>query len=277
MTQFVIWLNSAANATGRLLLAPIAILPGWLSATLAAVGTGILALIAFKYTSNQRAIKRVRDDIKANLLALSLFKDNIAVSLKAQGRICVSAFKLLVLAVVPMLVMIVPMSLMLGQLALWYQARPLAVGDESVVTLKLFEKAGSAWPEVRLEPTSAIETTLGPVRVRSERLLCWGIRARENGLHRLAFTVAGKTIEKELAVGDGFMRTSPLRPEWNWTDALLYPWEKPFPPDSPIQSIEIEYPTRDSWTSGSDSWVVYWFVASMLAALVFRRVFNVNL
>ena len=43
--------------------------------------------VVFKYTSNQRAIKRARDDIKAHLLALKLFKENTRVIFRAQGRI----------------------------------------------------------------------------------------------------------------------------------------------------------------------------------------------
>ena len=37
---------------------------------------------------------------------------------------------------VTLLVMIVPVSLFLAQLGLWYQDRPLAVGEESLVTLR---------------------------------------------------------------------------------------------------------------------------------------------
>ena len=77
--------------------------------------------VVFKYTSNQRAIKRVRDDIKANLLALKLFKDSTAAVWQAQGRLLLGAGWLLVLALVPMAVMIVPVTLILGQLSLWYQ------------------------------------------------------------------------------------------------------------------------------------------------------------
>ncbi len=75
LAQTAAWLNSAANGLGRWLLAPTSVLPGWLSATTAAAVTGVLLLAVFKYTSNQRAIKRVRDDINAHLLALKLFKD----------------------------------------------------------------------------------------------------------------------------------------------------------------------------------------------------------
>src|SRR5688572_23322947 len=103
-----------ANALGRV-FAPIGVLPGWLSATLVAIATGLGMLVMFKYTSNQRAIKQVRRNIRANLLAVKLFKDNITVGLRAQINILVNAFRLLIFAVVPMLVMFVPMCLLLGQ------------------------------------------------------------------------------------------------------------------------------------------------------------------
>jgi hypothetical protein len=277
LTQVVVWLNAGTNALGRILLAPVGVLPGWLSATLVAAATGVLLLIVFKYTSGQRAIKAVRGDIKANLLALRLFKDNIWVTLRAQGRILLGAARLLVLAVVPMLVMLVPVCLILGQISLWYQARPLRVGEEAVLTVTLNGDAESAWPEVYLQPTNAAEVTLGPVKVLSKRELCWNLKVREDGYHRLAFQVNGQTVEKELAVGDGYMRVSIQRPGWSWSDALLHPAETPFGPDAPVRSIEIEYPQRASWTSGTNSWVIYWFIVSVVAALLFRRSFNVSM
>jgi hypothetical protein len=282
LTHVVVWLNAPANALGRLLLAPIAVLPGWLSATLIAVVTGGLLLVAFKYTSNQRAIKRVKDDIKANLLAIKLFKENASVALGAQGRILFAALRLLSLAVVPLLVMAVPVLLILGQLSLWYQARPLAVGEDAVVTLKLAAAAADAnWPEVRLTPTDAVDVAVGPVRARTKREVCWKISARRPGAHRLTFRVADEageqSGEKNLAIGDRFMQISPLRPAWNWSDTLLYPAEQPFAPESAIESIAIDYPQRSSWTSGTDAWVVYWCRVSMVSGLALRRVFNVNM
>jgi hypothetical protein len=276
LAQVVAWLNSAANGLGRFLLAPIGSLPGWLSATLVSAATGVLLLVVFKYTSNQRTIKRVRDDINANLLALKLFKDSVAVTLRAQGRMIAGGFRLMVLALVPMIVMFVPVMLLLGQLSLWYQSRPLRVGEEAVITLKLGGGGDASWPDVRLRPTNAADVAVGPVRVLSQREVCWRIQAREGGRHRLVFDVDGRACEKELAVGDGFMRVSTLRPGWDWSEILLYPGEEPFRPGSPVRSIAIDYPGRSSWTSGSDWWVIYWFAVSMVAALCFRRALCVH-
>jgi hypothetical protein len=277
VTHVLVWLNALANVLGRVLLAPIAILPGWLSATLIATGTGLVLLGMFKYTSNQRAIKRTRDQIKANLLALKLFKDSPAVTLRAQGRVFYGAFQLMLLAIVPMLVMAIPVCLMLGQIALWYQARPLRVGEETLVSLKFGGAPSATMPEVQLEPSAAFATLIGPVRVPSERTMHWSIKAKQPGCHLLAFRLGEQAAQKEFVVGDSFMRTSKERPGWTWTDILLHPWETPFPTDSLVNSIDIQYPERVSWTSGTDTWIAYWFVVSMLAAFAGRPWLNVNI
>jgi hypothetical protein len=301
LAQLVVWLNTAANTLAHWLLAPIGLLPGWLSTTLVSAVTGVLLLLVFKYTSPQRAIKRVRDGIKADLLALKLFKDNAAVALGAQGHLLVGAGKLFVFALVPMLVMIVPVCLILAQLALWYQARPLRVGEEVVVGVTLRGDTGSPDPDVHLRPTDAVAVTIDRVRVPKKHAVYWSLQGRQPGYHRLVFDVAGQAIEKELAIGDDLMRVSTQRPSRNLEDLLLNPGEQPFGPDSPVQAIEIDYPERSSWTSGSDSWltswfvlsmklcswvggwfgapgwIIYWFIVSMIAAFCFRGWLNVNI
>jgi hypothetical protein len=278
LTQVIVWLNALTNPLGQILLAPAALLPGWLSATLVSVVTGVLLLAVFKYTSRQRSIKAVRSDIKAHLLALKLFKDSPRVTLRAQGRVMWGACRLLALSIVPMLVMLLPVCLLLAQLALWYQSRPLKVGDEAVITVKLGGKPGDPLPAVQLQPNEALETTVGPVCVLSKREICWNVKATNAGDHRLTFLVDGKPVTKELAVGDGYMRVSTERPEWSWSDALLHPSEEPFAPDAPVQSITIDYPERTSWKIlGIEPWILYWFAVSMVAGLASRRMLNVHI
>ena len=117
---------------------------------------GVGLLIIFKYTSNQSAIGRARDSIKANMLALKLFKDSILVTLQEQGRGFKGAMLLLVYAIRPLFVMIVPVCLVLGQMGLWYQFRPLLPNEEAIVTMKLNSEMNSPLPKVNIEPTPAV-------------------------------------------------------------------------------------------------------------------------
>ncbi|MDY0168746.1 MAG: hypothetical protein RBS80_19510 [Thermoguttaceae bacterium] len=277
LTQLIVWLSTVVTPCAEVVLWPIAVMPGWASATLVAAVTSVLMLAVFKVTSNQAAIRRVRNDIKANMLALSLFKDSVGVGLRAQGRILLAAGRLLALSIVPMLIMLPPTCLLLGQLGLWYQARPLRVGEEAVVTVYLAGDAAEALPEVELAGSGDWAPTGSPVRVPPRRMICWNVQAKAPGRHRLSFWIGDAEFDKELAVGDGFMPTSQRRPEWSWTAALLHPRETPFAANSPVQSIEVAYPGRSSWTSGTDSWLVYWFVVSLLAAFAAKPLLRVDL
>lgn len=275
--QVISWVNVITNAIGRFLLAPIAVLPGWLSNTIISAVTGVFLLVIFKYTSNQRAIGKVRDDIKAHMLALKLFKDSISVTLHAEARVFKGALLLLFHAIRPMLVMIFPVSLLLAQMSLWYQSRPLLPGEIAVMTVKLNGNVAGPWPTVNIEPTPVAEVTIGPVRVFSRRQICWEIKALENGKHRITLNVNRHQIEKELVIGDGFMRVSSTRPAWNWANILMHPAEEPFAPDSIVQSVTIDYPDRLSRTSGADWWLIYFFIASMVFAFVSKPFLKVRI
>jgi len=274
--QIIIWVNLLTNAFGRFFLAPITVLPGWLSNTIISAVTGVFLLFIFKYTSNQRAIGKIRDDIKAHMLALKLFRDSISVTLHAQAQVFKGALLLFVHAIPPMLLMIFPVSLLLAQMSLWYQSRPLLPGEVAVMTVKLNSNVNENWPTVNIEPTPVAEVTVGPVSVLSKRQICWEIKALENGKHHITLDINGQQNEKELAIGDGFMRVSSTRPASNLTGILMNPAEKPFGPDSIIQSVTIDYPDRPSWASGTDWWLIYFFAASMLFALILRPFMKVR-
>ena len=277
LTQIVLWLNSFATSMASIVLAPIAWLPGWLSATLIAVVTGIVMLIVFKYTSNQVALKQTRNQIKANLLALSLFKEELRVCLRAQVSLLWQAGRLLLLSLKSVLVMTVPMGLALGQLGLWYQARPVTVGEETIVTVHLAAAATDAIRQIQLNPHPAVRVTIGPVRVFAKNMVCWNIQTAEPGRQTLTFRIGEQEFTKELAIGQGFMPVSLSRPSMDISAMLLHPREQPFERNSLVQSIDVTYPKRNSWTCGSDWWMLYWFVVSMIVAFVARPVLKVAL
>ncbi len=130
---------------------------------------------------------------------------------------------------------------------------------------------------MRLETAKEFKTTLGPVKVSDEHAVCWNIQAAEAGYHRLILDIDGAQIDKELAVGDGLMRVSLARPEWSWSEALVNPAETPLAAQSPVRSIEIQYPKRSAFASGTNTWMIYWFAVSFVAALCCRRMLKVQI
>lgn len=269
--------NAVVNRVAGLFLSPIGLLPGWLSNTIISAVAGVLMLLVFKYTSNQKAIGRVKDDIKADLLALKLFKDELSVTFRSQGRVFLGSLRLLRYALLPLLVMIVPVSLLLGQMGLWYQWRPLSPGEEALMTMKLTGDPTADMPDVQITSLPGAEVVLGPVRVISKREVCWQIRANDPGQHRIVFRVGAEQVDKQLVVGEGFQRTSPVRPGPQWTSLVLHPLEPHFAQGAAVHSISIDYPERDSWTCGTDWWLLYFFVVSLVFALIAKPLLRVRI
>lgn len=279
LTKLIAAVNVPMNAVGKNLFGFIAVVPGWLSNAMISAVAGALMILLFKYTSNQKAIGKIKDAIKVNMLALKLFKDNLAVTFTSIGGLFKAASMKLVFALLPMVVMIIPITFILGQMGVWYQARPLLTGEEANVIVRLNGSEYDDLPEVTLTNSDAFETTMDGFKIPNKRELIWTIRAGQDGLHKINFEINGQTYDKELAIGEGFMRVSEMRPgiDAGLEDLLLHPMEPPFGADSIVKSIAIEYPDRISKTSGTNWWLGYFFVISMIFAFIFMPVFKVKI
>ncbi len=273
LSPLLAFLNPIATWLGDVIYAVIGLLPIWLGLFVLSALTGVLMLIAFRHTSNQAAIGRVKDDIKANLLALKLFKDELRVTFQSQFRLLWAILRLQRYVLTPVLIMALPMLLGLAQMGIRYQWRPIRPGERSLIKLRMIQESGSA-PKVSIDPHPGLVVEAGPVP--GGGLWVWRIRGGESGRHVLKFHVGDETIEKELVVGDQFDRVSALRPSNVWTDQLFHPVECRLGTNSKVQQIEISYPGVDSWISGSDYWVITFFIVSMVAALILAPILKVR-
>ncbi|MGD2109064.1 MAG: hypothetical protein PVI86_06695 [Phycisphaerae bacterium] len=267
------FLNPVCTLLADAVYAVIGPLPPWLSLTILSGVTGVLALVVFRYTSNQKAIGRALDDIKANLLALKLYKDELRVTFAAQVRLLWAIARLQRYMLTPFLVMLGPMLLALAQMGLRHQWRPLEPGEQALVTVT--GASASANPlDVQLGESPGLIVEAGPVPGGGKAV--WRVRGGEPGRYHVQLDVNGAAIEKELVVGTGFVRVSASRVARDWTEQLFHPVEPLLPKGSPVTSIEIGYPGVESWITGANWWVLTFFIISMVVALIFKPLFKVR-
>jgi len=262
--------------------------PGWLSISLLGAVSGVLAMVAYKYTSNQGAIGRVRDDMKASLLAIKLFKDELPVTFRSQARLFWGAVRLFVHSLVPLAVMMVPMVLLICQMALRYEWRPLHAGESANVRVVLKPGTQRRLESVTLIPPDTITVEEGPSRMyrrarrdRPERNeILWRVRAVKDGRTPIKIRIGDAMVEKEITVGDRpYVGVSPVRAGVGFLDQLLYPVEEPAAAGDLIQSIHIEdYPPGKSPVFGWNvHWIITYFVVSMIAALAVKPFLKVRI
>ena len=93
----------------------------WLTSPLAiviafSIVIGLVMIVLFGYTSDQKAIGIAKDQLKAHLLAVRLFQDQIHVVMGSYGRILRGTGRYLKLAFMPLLYVIIPITFLIVQL-----------------------------------------------------------------------------------------------------------------------------------------------------------------
>lgn len=275
MTRLIDLFNLALTKAFSLLLFPVAGLkPVWAMAAVSLVA-GIIMLLIFGKVSNQEAIRRVRDQIRGNLIAVRLYQDDIGILLRLQARIMGFTLKYMRYSLVPMLVMMIPVTLLLIQLNLRFSARPLKPGENAVVKVKTREGV-SIW-DLALTAPDGVVLEAPPVHVEEERATSWRIRADIPGRYELAFRIGDQTIQKKLVVMDRWGSASGLRTGKSAWEMLLYPGEPGIPPAAGVESVQLQYPELKMPMFGWNvPWLVQFFVLSIVFGFAFKGVFKVE-
>ena len=242
--------------------------------------TGIFMLIVYKYTSNQEGIRRVKDKIKAHLMEIRYYKDDLKIIFRAQGKILRHNLTYVKYSLVPFAVMVIPIIMLLAQMNLWYGYAPLKEGNSVLIAAKLSGKMGDPMPDISLDLPDGLELESPPMKISFEREFDWRIKVKKSGNYTLRFTSSQEAVEKELIASDEdkLLRISPKRFAPNILEEFLYPGEKPLPKDSPIESIEIKYEPGSMPLFGWDiHWIIYYFALSVVFGFALKGLFKVDI
>lgn len=255
-----------------LMLSPFKTLPPSVGLVFWSAVLGVGMALVFRYTSNQRAIRRNNDRSTATMLGMKLFKDSFIVTLGYQRELLKRIGLRLWYNLTPLLVMIVPIVLFMIQIAMRYEQRPLDVGESVVVELQITPDAWSEAQHVQLQSTGAtIETPAH--RDGFSHTVSWRISAEQHTNAQLTWQLNGVAlIEQPLAVDDPDLQVQPVwgrRPGPGFWDVVLHPLHKSLPADSPVQSVVVHYEAGSTLIFGLKiHWMVTFFVVSMLFALL---------
>ncbi len=229
---------------------------------------GVAMLLIFKVASNQRAIRRTRDIMKAHILAMRLFRDTPAVLLESQKKVLRTNLTYLRYAVVPIVFILPPVVLIMVQLNLRYGPAPAQVGEPLVVAAAF---DGALDEAVTLEAPPAVAVETAALRIPYQNEADWRVRPRAAGRYELVVKSRGKAYTKELVVGEsGTRHVSAKRPSGFWGQ-LMNPGERPLA--SNLKAIEVKYRGRKNTLFGVGiPWLVTFFVASLVAAFALKGV-----
>jgi hypothetical protein len=237
---------------------------------------GLVMVVVFRYTSDQKAIRVAKDHLKAHLLALRLFQDQIPVVLRSYGRIVLATGHYLRLAFKPLLFVIVPLMFLILQLDRYLGWVPVEAGQPFLI--KVLIDNPKALNEASLQLPDGLSITAPAVHVPSEREIAWRLVAEKRGEYIVNIQASGHTFSKRLIVGAGLSRLSPVRLRGKFWERIFLSGEPGLPKNSRIESIDIQYPLRKIPFVGFEwNWIWLFFVLSLAAGFFFKSILRIEI
>ena len=275
MTTVIYTINRVMETIFSLLIWPFRMLPPIWGLVFVSLLAGLFMVWVYGRVSNQAAIEQVRNRIRGNLLGVRLYQHDVPVVLRLQVSILRDTLTYMNHSLFPMLVLLIPILFLLVQLNYSFGFRPLLPREAALVKATFADP--SLLGDVHLEVPSGVEVETPAVRIPSLGEATWRIRLKEPGRYAMKLHVGGQTVEKDVQGGTGWGPVSPLRSS-SFTDVLLYHGEAPLPESIRVSSIEVVYPPLPLKVFGWQvHWLVFFFVASVLAAFACKGPMGVKL
>jgi hypothetical protein len=237
--------------------------------------TGAVMVWIFGKVSNQRKIRELKTRIKAHLLEMWIFRDTMTVVFKAQMRVLRATLNYAACSMRGLLVVMIPVILVMIQLQARYGYEPLKPGQSRIVKICLKEATPLDRMNVELEPSRGVLVETPPLRIPESREVSFRVKAVEPGEHEISVVLGGVRVRKTICAGQPGYTMSSLRTS-RLLDRVFHPIERSLP-DGPVESVEVEYRSRDmSWWGMEFHWLWAFFVFSLLAGFSLKRFFGVE-
>jgi uncharacterized membrane protein (DUF106 family) len=257
----------------------------WLTSPLAIViivslVVGLVMVVLFGYTSDQKAIGIAKDQLKAHLLAVRLYRDQIPVVMGSYGKILRGTGRYLKLAFKPLLYVIIPITLLMVQIDRYLGQTPIPPNTPFLLTARLTGQTNGsdALNDVTLDLPPEITMTAPAVHVPTENEIVWRLTGSKDGKYEVKIAASGQSVAKAVCVGSDLPRISTVRLRGQFWERMFSSAEPALPENSPIESISINYPDRDIDIAGYGmNWIWLFFILSMVAGFIFKELLGIQI
>lgn len=266
------------------ILYPFNFLPEFWGVLFLSILMSFVVLIIYKYASSPSGIKDAKDKIKANILAIRIYRDFWKVILVSFFKSLFYTFKYFFLNFGPVLLILPILFPAFVQMDIRYGMRPYKVGEEVIIKTAFAENP--AQHDVQLMSSDFVAPKMKPVVINAFkdekkqepiREVNWKVKALENGETKISIQVDGKTIEKSLVVGEYRGALSNWKSsESSWAH-FINPAEKLIDGGVGVETVTIRYPGKEISFLGLEMhWIIYNLLLVVIVVLAFRKRFGVE-
>jgi uncharacterized membrane protein (DUF106 family) len=258
------------------------LLVSWLMSPLSiviilSVVIGLLMIVLFGYTSDQKAIGIAKDQLKAHLLAVRLYRDQLHVVMGSYGKVLRGTGRYLKLAFKPLLYVIIPITLMIVWLDRSLGLTAIQTNAPFLLTARVNNP--QALDSVSIELPPEITASAPPVHIAADNEVVWRLVASQQGAYEVKISAGGQGAVKTVRVSSELVQVSPERLRSHFWERMFSSGESALPNDSAVESIAVNYPERNIplGIAGYEmNWIWLFFILSMIAGFIFKELLGIE-
>ena len=238
------------------------------------IGLGMIVL--FGYTSDQKAIGVAKDQLKAHLLAVRLYRDQLHVVMGSYGKVLRGTGRYLKLAFKPLLYVIIPITLLIVQLDRYLGLTGIPTNTPFLLTARVNPDALDG---VSIDLPEGLTASAPPVHVAADNEVVWRLVANREGAYDVKVSTGGQSAVKTVRVTSQLVGLSPERLRGHFWERLFSSGESALPADSKVESIAVDYPERNIplGVAGYEmNWIWLFFILSMIAGFIFKELLGIE-
>ncbi len=258
------------------------------------VVVGLLMIVLFGYTSDQKAIGIAKDQLKAHLLAVRLYRDQLQVVMGSYGKILHGTARYLKLAFKPLLYVIIPITLLIMQLDRVLGLTAIHANTPFLLTARVNNPEALDRISIGLPPE--ITASAPPVHIAADNEVVWRLVASHDGAYQVKINagdptatstvtpsvtpILTQTVTKTVRVSSQLARVSPERWRDHFWERVFFSGESALPANSAVESIAVDYPARNIplGIAGYEmNWIWLFFILSMIAGFIFKELLGIQI
>ncbi len=276
---------SALNGIFDLLLAPFQGMHPIVGLVVISVLTGVVMLLIFGKTSNQKAIRVAKGRLKAHIAEIWLFRNDLGQMILAILSVLANTGRYFAHSLRPLIFIFVPVLVIMVMLGVRYEHRPFAPGETAVLSVRVDNPAWTSGDQVQLIGSGDVEVLSPALRIPSLGAVEWKIRAARPGTHTVLLRTPGGEASKRILIAPEDRPADKLRAKIASSRGrtlsgsfLLFPTEPPLDAAAGIRSIEVrDWPRRNLSIFGLGvHWLIVFFAVSLVAGFAVKGAFGVE-
>jgi hypothetical protein len=234
-------------------------------------------ILLFGYTSDQKAIGIAKDQLKAHLLAVRLYRDQLHVVMGSYGKVLRGTGRYLKLAFKPLLYVIIPITFLIVQLDRCLGLSAIQTNTPFLLTARV--ASSDALDSVSIDLPPGITASAPPVHIPADNLVVWRLVANQEGSYDVKVRAAGESVRKTVRVSSRLARVSPERLRDHFWERMFLSGESALPAGGPVESITVDYPERNiplGFANYEMNWIWLFFILSMIAGFIFKELLGIE-